>query len=157
MFSGLLIRSRDRADIVMDRPHPTAIATSRQVVATRLQAHFDDWLALPLWQHALAILLLGLALGVRWWPRVTTSALINDELIYFAAFRNVVEGISPFERSGYLSFSLLAHVGGWGLATFGQEATLAALRAANLIGVSTCVWCSLAWSGWSFGRRWCFS
>lgn len=122
--------------------------------ARRLDGRLEAWRRLGLGRHLAAVLLLALVLALRWWRHVVSSAPLNDEMIYLAAFRNVTDGISPFERSGYLSFSLLAHLGGWWLERFGQLPTLLTLRGANLIGVASAVWCAAAWAPWTMRRRW---
>ena len=138
----------------MSTSQPNGVATSRALVVERLTSRFEAWRGLPLRVHLIAVATLAAVLTLRWWQFATSSTPLNDELIYIRAFRNAMNGLSPFERSGYLAFSLLAHLGGWWLERFGQVATLAALRSANVMGVATAVWCALAWAPWSTRRRW---
>ena len=129
-----------------DRPPPAAHG--------RIDAALAAWRRLDLRWHAAAVVLLALVPALRWWRWVGSPETLSDEIIYLNAFRNVVDGLSPFDRSGYLSFSLLAHLGGWWLERFGERATLAALRCVNLLGVATAVWCAAAWVPWPLRRRW---
>ncbi len=119
-----------------------------------LDAALAAWRRAGLWRHATAVVLLALVAALRWSRWVASPEPLSDEIIYLNAFRSVIEGLSPFERSGYLSLSLLAHLGGWWMERFGEGATLAALRSLNLLGLATAVWCALAWAPWSSRRRW---
>lgn len=126
---------------------------SRARLAERLQARFVAWRNESPGRHALAIALLILVAASRWWRQVFDPLPQNDEMIYFAAFRAVTEGSSPFTVSGYLAFSFLAHAGAWALEHLGRAPTLALFRLANLTGLAVCVWCSSAWIVWSWRYR----
>lgn len=118
-----------------------------------LGAAFDAWVTEPLGRHLTAVLLLVLLLAARYAPIVLAPEPINDEMIYVAAFEATTRDQSPFSRSGYLTLSLLAYLGGWCLERLGELPTLALLRLANLAGVATTAWCALAWTGWPWSRR----
>jgi hypothetical protein len=113
-----------------------------------------EWRGWPAPTHLVAVGLLAAAVALRWWPEVSAPAPLNDEMIYFRAFRDTLRGASPFDRSGYLSFSLLAHLGGFAVARLGEGVTLALMRALNLLGVSTVAWCAVAWVPGAAPRRW---
>lgn len=138
----------------MSSSNPPEVADPRAAVTERLARRFADWWSQPVSLHLLAVLLLVLVAALRWWPNVFAPRPLNDEMIYFRAFGNTQRGLSPFDRSGYLSFSLLAHLGGWSLTHLGEGTTLALLRAANLTGLSTTAWCSTAWAPWTLRGRW---
>lgn len=112
-----------------------------------------SFLAEPLGHHLVAVLLLLLVLAARHTAIVLSPEPINDESIYFDAFERVMRGGSPFERSGYLTVSLLAYLGGWSLEAIGPAATLVILRLANLAGAATVAWCALAFVGWTWWGR----
>ncbi|MDX1643843.1 MAG: hypothetical protein R3244_05735, partial [Thermoanaerobaculia bacterium] len=109
---------------------------------SRLEAARRSFLAEPLGLHLLAVLLLLLVLALRHATIALAAEPVNDESIYFDAFERVARGESPFDRSGYLTFSLLAHLGAWSLETIGAAGTLVLLRLANLAGAATAVWCA---------------
>lgn len=112
------------------------------IPASRHEAARRSFLSEPLALHLLAVLLLLLVLLLRHQPVALAAEPINDESIYFDAFERVARGASPFGRSGYLTFSLLAHLGAWSLDTVGAAGTLILLRLANYAGAAIAVWCA---------------
>ena len=137
----------------MRSPDPTSVAAAGPITGL-LSDRFKAWRSQPILLHLLALVLLALVTTLRWWPNIFATQPMNDEMIYLRAFRNTASGLSPFDRSGYLSFSLLAHLGGWSLAHLGEGPTLALVRAGNLAGVSTTAWCATAWAPWGPRGRW---
>lgn len=119
----------------------------------RLTTNFQSWQSVPISRHCLAVLSLTLVAMVRWFPWVTWLEPLNDEMVYFGAFRMAAEGLSPFMQQGYLYPPILALAGGWGLQVFGEVGVIAVVRVANVVGLATTVWCALAWLPWKWTRR----
>ncbi len=122
-------------------------------LADRLTANFKSWQSVSLVWHGLAVLALTLVAMLRWFSWVAYLEPLNDEMVYFGAFRLAAEGLSPFGQQGYLYPPVLALAGGWGLQEFGEVAVIAIVRVANVVGLATITWCSFAWLNWKWTTR----
>ena len=105
---------------------------SRQDFTSCLADRFADWCREPIARHVLALVVLMAVVALRWWRYTFAPVPQNDESIYFEAFAAVARGDSPYTPTGYLTFSFLAYVGGWGLEHLGRMPTLAILLLAAL-------------------------
>lgn len=103
------------------------------------------WRRQPLVVHLLACALLLTFAAVRFWPQVASPQPLSDEEAYLQAFRNTLEGRSPYLGTGYYYPPGFAVVGGLLLGAVGALPVLALLRLANLLGLAFTVWLALAW------------
>jgi hypothetical protein len=128
-------------------------ATDLSVTTGRLAGAFDTWRREPMRAHFAAILLLSLVAALRYWPYVFFPGPFNDEMFYFGAFQRVLEGLSPYTKSGFLYPPLTAHLGAWAVEHLGEGAVIALMRSVNLLGLAVTVWCSFAWTPWRWRSR----
>ena len=117
-----------------------------------LDARLDAWARSGLWRHAAALLVISLVALVRWHHCLLSSEPVIDEETYLAAFRASGAGGSPYDVGSYHYTPFFAWAGSALLGALGETKALFALRATSLIGLSTAVWCSLAWTGASWWR-----
>lgn len=118
-----------------------------------LDRRLDEWSALGLWRHALALALIAAVALVRWHHCLLLGEPLIDEETYLAAFRAVTQGDSPYTIASYHYTPLFAWAGSLLLRTAGEGGTLVIARALSLAGLVTAIWCALAWSRLPWGRR----
>ncbi|TNF83763.1 MAG: DUF2029 domain-containing protein [Acidobacteria bacterium] len=128
-------------------------ATDLSVTTGRLATAFESWRREPLRGHLVAILVLCLVAAIRYWPYVFFPGPFNDEMFYFGAFSRVIEGLSPYTKSGFLYPPLTAHLGAWAVEHLGEGVVIALMRLINLLGLAFTVWCSFAWTPWLWRNR----
>jgi hypothetical protein len=128
------------------------LGRDRELTA-QLSANLQSWQSVALSRHFVAVLFLTLFAMLRWFPWVAWLEPLNDEMVYFGAFRFAAEGLSPFSQRGYLYPPILALAGGWGLQQFGEVAVIAVVRVANVLGLAITVWCAMAWLPWRWTQR----
>ncbi len=120
----------------------------------RLSENYRRWSRRPRVQHVACILILALVPLLRWWPALSGGAEpLGDEPAYQAAFARVAAGESPYGGTGFVYPAAFAFAGAWCVEHLGLDATMHLLRGANLLGLATVVWCSMAWLAWSILRR----
>lgn len=76
-----------------------------------------------------------------------------DERVFVGAARSVVETGSPYRHPVYNYPPPLAHAGAWLIATGGERAFLAAVRAANLAAGVALAWLAAGFAATTRGRR----
>ncbi len=136
---------------LMDPPrHEERPAAAR---SARFAAAYRAWRRERVGKHLAAIALLVLVMVLRWPSTVFSPFPVEDEGVYFAAFRLAARGESPY-RPGYFYTPAFAVAGGWAIERLGEVPVLAGLRLANLFGMALIAWCSLAWMPWPWRRRW---
>ena len=128
-------------------------ATDLAETTGRLAGAFDSWCREPFRTHLAAISLLCLVAAIRYWPYVFFPGPFNDEMFYFGAFSRVLEGLSPYTKSGFLYPPLTAHLGAWAVEHLGEGLVIGLMRLVNLLGLSVTVWCSFAWTPWRWRPR----
>ncbi len=129
------------------------MATTIETSADALRRSAAAWRRLPWRGHALAVLLLALVAGARFpFPRATAAR--GDEVVYLKAFEASRAGDSPYDVEGYFYPRAFARAGGRLLAAVGSGGTLAAVRAANLLGLAFAFWAAAAWLPMAMARRW---
>lgn len=113
---------------------------------------YAAWQREPWWRHGAAVAILVLVLIARFPASIADPEPLWDELDYFRGFHSVARGDTPYADPAFLYPPVVAIVGAWGSERFGEGAVLVAIRGANLLGIATALWCSLAWLG--RGWRW---
>jgi hypothetical protein len=96
--------------------------------------------------HLAIILGLSLFAAVRYWSIITWPTPHADERVYLRAFEDLAEDRSPYYPAGddldYFYPPAFANVGGIALKATNTTIMLAAMRAANLVGLGICLWYS---------------
>lgn len=113
---------------------------------------------LPAPAHLAAVLLLCLAVAIRFYPVVTSTRAKTDERVYLNAFRALAAGESPYAAAnpddlGFYYPPSFAVLGAAALDLAGSRTVVLAMRAVNILGLACCLWCSFLFAPLTW--RWC--
>ncbi len=118
-----------------------------------VRAAASAWRRLPRHRHLAAVLLLAL-LALARWSFLRSPVPLGDEAVYLQAFETVRAGGTPYDVEGFFYPLVFARVGAGLLGVLGPGGTLAALRAANLLGLAFAFWTATAWLPLRIAGRW---
>ncbi len=104
------------------------------------------------WQHALAIAALSLTILLRFYPAVTSTAPLGDEMAQEKAFLEVTAGLSPYLDGNYVYPPSLLRIGAV-LRQLPLPSPYIPLRGASILGLAILVWYSTGRLDWRPWRR----
>lgn len=102
------------------------------------------------WQHALALGVLFVTTLLRFYPAVTSTAPLGDEMAQEKAFLEEAAGLSPYLDGSYVYPPSLLRIGA-ALRKLPLPSPYLPLRAASILGLAIVVWYAtgrLAWRPW---------
>jgi hypothetical protein len=112
-----------------------------------------EFRAMPLRRHLAGVALVALLLAARFAGALFASGPIQDEEVYAAAFEKAQQGESPYAVPQFYYLPPFAGAGALVAEKAGMPATLAVLRAANLLAAAGLIWLATGCWRLSFVRR----
>lgn len=122
-------------------------------MTSRLAEAWASFREMPLRRHLAGVALVAALLALRFAGEIFAIGPIQDEEVYVAAFEQVQQGLSPYSVPQFYYLPPFAAGGAMVADQAGMEATLALLRAANLLAAAGLIWLATGCWRLSFIRR----